>query len=388
MTQIVFMRVLLIGEYSRFHNSLKEGLIALGHDVVLVGTGDAFKNYPVDINIKPNLTTCNWFITRLKNLIYRLTKVDISRIETGMRFWKQRHKMKEYDVVQFINSWSIRTTFKREKKYIIFLEKHNKALFLSACGTDVPFVKGLFETPYPYAYSLVSPYLKDKQLAKHYNGTLKYLEKAHEDLFEFITHKVRAIIPADVDYLWGLRNTSKTTSLVPMPINTDLLKFTPLQVDDKIVIFHGINRINYIKKGNNFFEEALRIVERKYPNKVAIIIAESMPYDDYIKAYDGAHILLDQATSLDQGYNAREAMAKGKVVFTGAETAFTDQYQLKETVAINATPNTDQIVQELEQLILNPSRIPEIGRNARAFIEREHHYIKVAQRYIDLWTSH
>ena len=80
MTQIVFMRILLIGEYSRFHNSLKEGLIALGHEVILVGTGDAFKNYPVDINIKPTLTTCNWFAIRLKNLLFRLTKIDIPRI--------------------------------------------------------------------------------------------------------------------------------------------------------------------------------------------------------------------------------------------------------------------------------------------------------------------
>ena len=45
------MRILLVGEYSRLHNSLKEGLLALGHEVVLVGNGDHFKNYPVDISI-------------------------------------------------------------------------------------------------------------------------------------------------------------------------------------------------------------------------------------------------------------------------------------------------------------------------------------------------
>jgi hypothetical protein len=44
------MRILLVGEYSRFHNSLKEGLLALGHDVVIIGDND-FKNYPLDISV-------------------------------------------------------------------------------------------------------------------------------------------------------------------------------------------------------------------------------------------------------------------------------------------------------------------------------------------------
>jgi hypothetical protein len=42
------MKILLVGEYSRLHNSLKEGLAALGHTATIVGTGDDFKKYPVD----------------------------------------------------------------------------------------------------------------------------------------------------------------------------------------------------------------------------------------------------------------------------------------------------------------------------------------------------
>ena len=45
------MRILLIGEYSRLHNSLKEGLIELGHEVIIMAEGDGFKKYPVDIKI-------------------------------------------------------------------------------------------------------------------------------------------------------------------------------------------------------------------------------------------------------------------------------------------------------------------------------------------------
>ena len=37
------MRILLVGEFSRLHNSLKAGLVAQGHDVILVNNGDGFK---------------------------------------------------------------------------------------------------------------------------------------------------------------------------------------------------------------------------------------------------------------------------------------------------------------------------------------------------------
>jgi hypothetical protein len=39
-----------------------------------------------------------------------------------------------------------------------------------------------------------------------------------------------------------------------------------------------------------------------------------VPYATYIELYNKSHIVLDQVFSYDQGYNALEAMAKGKVV--------------------------------------------------------------------------
>ena len=93
------------------------------------------------------------------------------------------------------------------------------------------------------------------------------------------------------------------------------------------------------------------------------------------------HILLDQVFSYDQGYNALEAMAKGKVVFTGAETEFLNQYQLQiDNVCINATPNENQIIEKISYLIEHPEKIIEISKNARNFIEKEHAYKIIANK--------
>ena len=64
------MKILLVGEYSRLHNSLQEGLRALGHQVILISTGDYFKKYPSDIIIQRSFDA--GFARKLKIAIYSL----------------------------------------------------------------------------------------------------------------------------------------------------------------------------------------------------------------------------------------------------------------------------------------------------------------------------
>jgi len=78
-------------------------------------------------------------------------------------------------------------------------------------------------------------------------------------------------------------------------------------------------------------------------------------------------------------------MAKGKVVFTGAEKEFMEHYNLKERVCVNALPDVDSLVKELSYLIENPTKLIAIGKRARAFIEKEHNYVEVAGKYINAW---
>jgi len=96
---------------------------------------------------------------------------------------------------------------------------------------------------------------------------------------------------------------------------------------------------------------------------------------------------LDQVYAFDQGYNALEAMAKGKVVFTGAEKEFEIYYNLTAKVAINAVPDVGYLVKELSFLIENPNEIIAIGKRARAFIEQEHDYRNSAKKYMAVWSK-
>ena len=157
---------------------------------------------------------------------------------------------------------------------------------------------------------------------------------------------------SDVDYHLPMLDHSKYLGLIPNPINLEKIEFIENRITDKVVIFHGINRQNFYKKGNDFFEKALEIIAEKFQHKVEIKVTENVPYQTYIDSYNTAHIFLDMVYAYDQGYNALEAMAKGKVVFTGAEREFLEYYNLAEDeVCINALPDVDYLVEKLSWLI-------------------------------------
>ncbi|WP_281337326.1 glycosyltransferase family protein [Flavobacterium eburneipallidum] len=377
------MKILLLGEYSRLHNSLKEGLITLEHEVTVVASGDHFKKYNVDYSIHSAFFSNFWFIRKIKNLICKTTTIDLEKIERAVRFYFLLPKLKDFNHVQLINSDAIETypflaRFLYKK---LFQNIQNRSLLV--CGDETPIIDYLFKKE--MKYSILTPYFEDNTLARQFHFPLKYSTKSYRKTFDWLVENCQSLIASDLDYKIPMEAMGYKVYFIPNPININKIEFKALETNTRIVIFLGINRGSYIKKGISFFEKALNIIKEKYESKVEIIISENIPYNQYIELYNRAHILLDQVYAYDQGYNALEAMAKGKVVFTGAENEFTKHYNLTERVVINALPDVDSLVAELSFLIENPSELTAIGERARNFIEKEHNYVQITDNYLGVW---
>jgi len=382
----LFMKILLVGEYSRLHNSLKKGLSKLNHNVTLVSCGDDFKNYPSDFCIKALFFKKYFILNILFRLLRKFHIINIEKIEIGIRAYTTLKKLNKFDIVQLINITSFNTYPFIERKIVTLLKKQNHKLFLLSAGTDYYSVQYAYSKK--FRYSILTPLFENKVSKEYFKPALKFITKPYIRLNDYVYKNINGVITSDLDYHIPMINHPKHLGLVPNCIIYDEFNYDLPQIKDKVIIFHGINNYNYYKKGNDIFEEALDILSKKHADKIEIITTRSIPYATYINAYNKAHILLDQVYAYDQGYNALEAMAKGKVVFTGAEQEWLTYYNLKEdTVAINALPNANEIAKKLEWLILNPLQIKVISKNARAFIEREHNYIKSAQKYLDKWSS-
>jgi len=315
------MRVLLVGEFSRLHNSLKEGLIQNGHQVTLIGSGDYFKKYPVDIIADGYVVKNNWLLQKIRRLLYILTKVDLAGLETLVRLYKNKKNISNYDIVQFINEAPFKSTYSYEKKLLDFILKRNKDAFLLSCGEDYNYVSFAINKKFPY--SVLTPYLEDNTLQNNYKYTLEKLSDEYNKVHTYMFSKINGVIPVSLEYEIVYKGHVKKLPMTPNPINTDKIKFAPIVGENKkIIILLGVNTVNYWRKGYSFFEKAIEYITEKYPDKVEVITTKNLPYNTYVTYLESAHILLDQTYAHDQGYNALEAMAMGKVVFTGGGSLF------------------------------------------------------------------
>ena len=369
---------------SNLHNSLKAGLEKLGHTVVIAGLNDGFKNFPVDILLKKRYQ--KGFFKKLKVLIYKLSKIDLYSLDIKRQIKNALPELSGFDVVQFINESAFMCTPNIEAYIFNLIQKNNSKTYLLSCGTDYTSVNYAYNKN--LKYSILTPYFNEKGKKSNYQSVLKYLKPEYKKLHDTVFKGIEGVIASDFDYQLPIQNHPKDLGMIANPINVDVLEFKALTNLNPIVIFHGINKNNYYKKGNDLFEIALKEIQKSHGDKVKVITTHNLPYNEYIKAYNDAHIILDQVYSYDQGYNALEAMYKGKVVFTGAEKEWLEYYNLKEnSVAINALPNANYLVEKLEWLINNPNQLKLIGRQASAYVKQHHDYITIAQRYLDTWNK-
>jgi glycosyltransferase involved in cell wall biosynthesis len=378
------MKILLLGEYSRLHNSLKEGLLQLGHQVTLVGTGDDFKAFPSDIDVSSGLRK-QFFSNAFWTIVYKISKYNRFQKDIFNNLMKIAPSLKNYDVVQLINEDAFAIYPDDEILFFKKIFQQNKRIFLSACGEDSHIINYYKEKK--MRYSILNPFENNNKLQNEAYYSYKYLKPQYKKLHNFVVKNVDAIIPSDMDYAIPYASVDKATSLIPNPVNIDKILFKPLSIPDKINIFFGINRYSFYKKGSDIILKTLKKIKNDFKGQVQIVLAENLPYNQYIKLYNDAHILIDQLYSYDQGFNALEAMAAGKCVITGAEKEFYEFYNLDKTVAINSLPDENDLYDKLSDLIKHKDKIIETGKNARQFIEQYHHYVDVARQYVDTWNK-
>ena len=191
------MKILLLGEYSNLHNSLKQALLNMGHEVLLVGNGDGFKKYETDILIKSHLA--DYFLFKLiARLFIRIFKINMFEIEIYIRAKKIVNKLRGFDVVQLINENSFKTSPLFEIKLLKQIFQNNNNIFLLSCGVDSVSVKHAMSKK--LKYSILTPLFEDASLEKKYEPILKYEKENYLALAKFVQKYVNGIISSDLDY--------------------------------------------------------------------------------------------------------------------------------------------------------------------------------------------
>ena len=364
------MKILLMGEYSNVHATLADGLRKLGHQVTVLSNGDFWKDYPRDINMvrKPG---------------------KLGGIKYLMKLYTIVHKLRGYDIVQLINPMFLELKAERLFSIYRYLRRHNKKVILGGFGMDYYWVNVCCQNkPLRYSDFNLGDALRNTTDAikekKDWLGTTK------ERLNRMIAEDCDGIVTGLYEY-WVCYQPSfpQKTTFIPFPIRPYAQPSdVPNTIPQKVKLFIGINKTRSVYKGTDIMLKAAQAIKTQYPDRVELRIAESIPFDEYVKMMNGSDAILDQLYSYTPSMNPLEAMARGIICIGGGEP---ENYEiLHETELhpiINVLPNYKSVYQELEDLVLHPERIPQLKKESIAYINKHHDYIKVAKRYEQFYSS-
>ena len=363
------MKILLLGEYSNVHWTLAEGLRELGHSVTVASNGDFWKNYPRDIDLQRKLTKTGTF-----SFLWRLLKA--------------LPKMKGYDVVQLINPIFVELTPKWIYPIYKYLRKHNKKVYMCACGMDYYWVRESLKGIFRYGDFNIG---EKKRTSPEIDMFIAdCLNSSKKDLNEYIAKDCDGIISGLLENDMCYRSEySEKLQYIPLPINMSVISpRVPHPETDKIRFFIGIQKTRNEYKGTDIMYSCLLKLAERYPDKMEIVKVESVPYAQYCKLMDSSDVLLDQLYSYTTSMNSLLAMAKGLVLVGGGEE---ENYEIiKETELrpiVNVLPDADDVYKKLEELILNPQDVAKRQKDSVIYVKRHHDHIKVAKQYVEFWQS-
>ena len=363
------MKILLIGEYSNVHATLAEGLRELGHKVTVLSDGDGWKNYCRDIDVSRKSGKLGGILLMAK--LYALLPI-----------------LRGYDVVQLINPMFFELKAERLFFFYNYLRKHNKKVFLGGFGIDWYWVHTCtYDKPLRYSDFNFGDEVRNDAEAVRYQQDWLGTEK--ERLNKYIAEDCDGIITGLYEYWVCYRPAfPEKTTFIPYPIRLPESYSTDRASKSEVIVFIGINRERSAYKGTDIMLQAAKDLHQKYPHRMKLLVAESVPFEEYQKMMEGSDAILDQLYAYTPSMNPLLAMSKGIICFGGGEP---ENYEIiHETELqpiINVGPTYESVYQALEDFVLHPERIPELKQQSIEYIKRHHDFVKVAQQYVDYYNS-
>lgn len=368
------MKILLLGDYSNVHNTLAEGLKALGHECTVASSGDGWKNYPRDIDLHRKLTP----------------KGTVSFL---LRLAKALPLMRGYDIVQLINPVFLELKAERIAPFYRYLRRHNGKIVMGAFGMDYYWAQvNTYIRPLRYSDFNIGDKIRHDAPAEHFRSDM--IGTSKERLCKLVANDCDAIVAGLYEY-WATYNAvselKDKLTFIPFPIQLPEKtkeEEKPANSSSPLSLFIGISPGRSAYKGTDILLAAAKAVQEKHPGKVKIRIAEGIPFNRYQEMMNSSDAILDQIYSYTPSMNSLLAMSKGIIDIGGGEPENYDILGEKDLrPIINVQPNYESCLHEIEELVVHPERIEELKRQSVEYVQKHHDYIKVAKQYEELYAT-
>lgn len=396
------MKILLIGEASFLHNTLKKGLVERGHRVTTMSDGNGWHDAPRDIDLRRDGRWGKlgglWVVWQLLRHLPQLCGNDVLQIHN-------------YQFVPLMYRWN--TLLLR------FLKLTNRRVVKGCFGDDPQIFRRQAQGVPTYSDTYWSGQLQNAD--QHRDRIAEVVEHGAEASWRKTTHMADALVACLYEYWLDYNEPPYAAKLhyIPLPIECEeMLRWcdgemvkcvgndTPSPshpndsqlstLDSQLTPSHPLTILIGLQPKRDFMKGAMKIaafveeVARRHPGKVQIKYVEGVPYDEYMHLLAEADVLVDQLYSYTPSMNSLAAMARGTVVIGGGEEEyyeFIGEDTLRPIINVRPDVPDEENITAIERALFTDGTLERMAQESMQFVHKYHDYRLVAKQYEQLYYS-
>lgn len=369
-----FMRILLLGEASYLHNTLKKGLQERGHRVVLASDGNGWHNSPRDIDLRRNMRwgKLSGIMVLLKLLCHLSTLCgnDIVQVHN-------------YQFVPLMPSWN---------KWIFrFLKLTNKKVVKGCWGDDPQIFRMQAKGIPPYSDTFWNGQPQNVEANRERVG--EQMIPSIVDGWRYVTAQADALVPCLYEYYLCYDTPEYHDKLHYLPLPMEIPAEGTERIKgqgEKIQVLVGLQPHREYIKGAMKIAHFVEILAKRHPGKIDIRYVEGVPYEEYCDMIDEADVLVDQFYSYTPSMNSLAAMARGTVVIGGGEEdyyRFIGERELRPIINVSPEYTEQENVSAIESAFFPQGNLAKLSAQSIAFVKKYHDYRHVAELYERLYQK-
>ena len=395
------MKILLIGEASFLHNTLKKGLVERGHRVTTMSDGNGWHDAPRDIDLRRD---------------GRWGKLGGLRV-----VWQLLRHLPQLcgnDVVQIHNYQFVPLMYRWNTLLLRFLKLTNRRVVKGCFGDDPQIFRRQAQGVPAYSDTSWSGQLQNAEL--HRDRIAEVIEHGAEASWCKTTHMADALVACLYEYWLDYNEPPYTAKLhyIPLPMECEEMvrwcdgemvkcvgndTLSPSHPNDSQLPTnlttsppHHLTILIGLQPKRDFMKGAMKIaafveeVARRHPGKVQIKYVEGVPYDEYMHLLAEADVLVDQLYSYTPSMNSLAAMARGTVVIGGGEEeyyGFIGEKTLRPIINVRPDVPDEENIAAIERALFTDGTLERMAQESIQFVHKYHDYRHVAEQYEQLYRS-
>ena len=395
------MKILLIGEASFLHNTLKKGLLERGHRVLTMSDGNGWHDAPRDIDLRRD---------------GRWGKLGGLRV-----VWQLLRHLPQLcgnDVVQIHNYQFVPLMYRWNTLLLRFLKLTNRRVVKGCFGDDPQIFRRQAQGVPAYSDTFWSGQLQNAEL--HRDRIAEVVEHGAEASWRKTTHMADALVACLYEYWLDYNEPPYAAKLhyIPLPMECEemvrwcdgeMVKCvgndapSPSHSNDSQLPTnlttsppHHLTILIGLQPKRDFMKGAMKIaafveeVARRHPGKVQIKYVEGVPYDEYMHLLAEADVLVDQLYSYTPSMNSLAAMARGTVVIGGGEEEyyeFIGEDTLRPIINVRPDVPDEENIAAIERALFTDGTLERMAQESIQFVHKYHDYRLVAKQYEQLYYS-